>query len=221
MNETRTSPPPSANLAGHPYVLLVEDDFEDEVMALRILKKYHIANHVDMVRDGDEAIRLLKARLETPVSAGRSPSDSVPMPAKVRGLESPGAGLLPAAEPVPRPTDHLLHGLTAKPGENGAASSATHPVRHGRMAGRAPELVILDYGSSRLAALNAIQSMRAIPGMQKVPVAVCCRTADEERIIRDCALARVSTLSKPFGFFKLLECIQKMDMHWFVFSEKP
>lgn len=221
MNETRASTPPSPSLAGHPYVLLVEDDFEDEVMALRILKKYHIANHVDMVRDGEEAIRLLKSRLETPVSSGRITSDSIPMPAKMRGADSPGAGVLPASEPVPRSTDHLLHELTVRPGENGSSSSATLPVRNGRMAGRAPELVILDYGSSRLAALNAIQSMRAIPGMQKVPVAVCCRTAEEERIIRDCALPRVSTLSKPFGFFKLLECIQKMDMHWFVFSEKP
>lgn len=220
MNETRTSPGPSANIAGHPYVLLVEDDFEDEVMALRILKKYHIANHVDMVRDGDEAIRLLRSRLETPFSAGRAQSDTIPMPARVRGLESAGSGLLPVGEPAPRAADQRFLESAGRPGEAGS-SSAAQPFRNGRMAGRAPELVILDYGSSRLAALNAIQSMRAIPGMQKVPVAVCCRTAEEERIIRDCALPRVSTLSKPFGFFKLLECIQKMDMHWFVFSEKP
>jgi CheY-like chemotaxis protein len=220
MNEARTSPAPSANIAGHPYVLLVEDDFEDEVMALRILKKYHIANHVDMVRDGEEAIRLLKARLETPVSTGRAQSDAMPMPAKVRGLEPAGAGLLPAADPSLRPSDQRFPESAGRPGEAGS-STAAQPYRNGRMAGRAPELVILDYGSSRLAALNAIQTMRAIPGMQKVPVAVCCRTAEEERIIRDCALPRVSTLSKPFGFFKLLECIQKMDMHWFVFSEKP
>jgi hypothetical protein len=57
--------------------------------------------------------------------------------------------------------------------------------------------------------------------MQNVPVAVCCRTADEEQLIRNAALPRVSCLSKPIGFFKLLECIQKMDMHWFVFAEKP
>jgi hypothetical protein len=28
-------------------------------------------------------------------------------------------------------------------------------------------------------------------------------------------------MSKPPGFFKLLECIQKLEMHWFVFGDRP
>jgi hypothetical protein len=27
-------------------------------------------------------------------------------------------------------------------------------------------------------------------------------------------------MSKPAGFFKLLECIQKLEMRWFVFASK-
>jgi len=40
-------------------ILLVEDNADDEALALRALKKYNVANRVDVVRDGVEAIEYL------------------------------------------------------------------------------------------------------------------------------------------------------------------
>jgi CheY-like chemotaxis protein len=37
-------------------ILLVEDNPDDEALTLRALKKHHVANHVEVVRDGVEAL---------------------------------------------------------------------------------------------------------------------------------------------------------------------
>ena len=41
------------------YILLVEDDPDDEALTLRALKKHHLANEVIVARDGAEAIEYL------------------------------------------------------------------------------------------------------------------------------------------------------------------
>jgi hypothetical protein len=40
-------------------ILLVEDNHQDEMLTLRALKKVNLANHVDVVRDGQQAIDYL------------------------------------------------------------------------------------------------------------------------------------------------------------------
>ena len=40
-------------------ILLVEDDPADELLILRVLEKHHIANKVQVVRDGQEALDFL------------------------------------------------------------------------------------------------------------------------------------------------------------------
>jgi CheY-like chemotaxis protein len=40
-------------------ILLVEDDPADEMLILRVMEKSHIANRVDVVRDGQEALDYL------------------------------------------------------------------------------------------------------------------------------------------------------------------
>jgi len=71
-------------------ILLVEDNPDDEVLTLRALKQANILNHVDVVRDGAEALEYLFA---TGVHAGR---DALELPQvvlldlklpKVDGLE--------------------------------------------------------------------------------------------------------------------------------------
>ena len=85
----------------------------------------------------------------------------------------------------------------------------------------APQMVLLSYTQPRTPALEIVRQVRTLPGMEKVPIALCCRSPEEERAARESGLARTCPLSKPMGFFKLLECIQKMEMHWLVFAEKP
>lgn len=87
--------------------------------------------------------------------------------------------------------------------------------------GAPPQLVLLSATQTRLPALEVVRRMRTLPGMERIPVALCCSSPEEEKAARESGLPRLCPLSKPIGFFKLLECIQKMEMHWLVFAEKP
>jgi two-component system response regulator len=53
-------------------ILLVEDNADDEALTLRALDKAKVANHVDVVRDGAEALDYLFATGE---HAARDPND--------------------------------------------------------------------------------------------------------------------------------------------------
>lgn len=43
-------------------ILLVEDNPDDEILTLRALNKHHLANHIDVVRDGAEALDYIFCR---------------------------------------------------------------------------------------------------------------------------------------------------------------
>ncbi len=53
-------------------ILLVEDNPQDELLVLRVLRKSHLANVIDVVRDGQQALDYLFASGEF---AGRSASN--------------------------------------------------------------------------------------------------------------------------------------------------
>jgi two-component system response regulator len=53
-------------------ILLVEDNADDEALTLRALNKHKIANRIDVVRDGAEALDYL---FGTGTHAGRDPHD--------------------------------------------------------------------------------------------------------------------------------------------------
>lgn len=133
-----------------PGILLIEDEYDDATLTVRVLKKYRIANHIETVRDGEEAMRLLRT---------------------------------------------------------GFSDSA--------------ELVLLDYSQPTMPAMEVAIRIRSLPGMDKVPLILCCKTPDEENQVKQWGMRRVACMSKPAGFFKLLECIQKLEMHWHVFGSKP
>ncbi|MDB5106295.1 MAG: Response regulator receiver protein [Fibrobacteres bacterium] len=136
--------------ASDPGILLIEDDYDDATQMARILKKYRIANHVETVADGQEALRLL------------------------------GSGFAARAE-----------------------------------------LILLDYSLPGMTSMEAAIRMRSLPGLDMVPIILCCGSPEEEHQVKQWAMKRVATMSKPAGFFKLLECIQKLEMHWQVFGSKP
>jgi two-component system response regulator len=58
-------------------LLLVEDNPDDEALILRALKKHNIANRIDVVRDGAEALDLLLAK------GGHADCDPYALPAVV------------------------------------------------------------------------------------------------------------------------------------------
>ncbi|MBF0142488.1 MAG: response regulator [Magnetococcales bacterium] len=44
-----------------PFILLVEDNNKDEILTLRALSKHRVANRIEVVRDGQEALDFLFA----------------------------------------------------------------------------------------------------------------------------------------------------------------
>jgi CheY-like chemotaxis protein len=83
------------------------------------------------------------------------------------------------------------------------------------------QLLLMDYASPGMPALEIVVRVRALPGLDRLPIIVACASPEEEREVRAWSLRRTACMSKPAGFFKLLECIQKLEMHWWVFGEKP
>lgn len=65
---------PSGLQKSQPTILLVEDDTNDEALALRILAKYHIWNEVVVARDGSDAWNYIAG---TGPYEGRSASDDL------------------------------------------------------------------------------------------------------------------------------------------------
>lgn len=83
------------------------------------------------------------------------------------------------------------------------------------------QMALVDYNAPGMPALEAIVRMRGLPGLDQMPVIVCCGSPEEERLVREWNTRRVASMSKPVGFFKLLECIQRLEMHWYVFGSRP
>ncbi len=53
-------------MAEHPVILLVEDNIDDEVLALRALRKHQVRSQVVVARDGQEAIDYLSGEQSPP-----------------------------------------------------------------------------------------------------------------------------------------------------------
>ena len=83
------------------------------------------------------------------------------------------------------------------------------------------QLCLLDHTLPGMPALEAALRIRSLPGLDQLPIIVCCGTPEEEKQVKSWGMKRLACMSKPAGFFKLLECIQRLEMYWFVFGAKP
>ncbi len=83
------------------------------------------------------------------------------------------------------------------------------------------QLLILDHALPGMPALETVARARAMRGLGELPVIVLCGPPEDERQVRAWGLPRTVCMSKPAGFFKLLECIQKLEMRWWVFAATP
>ncbi|MEO6097517.1 MAG: hypothetical protein ABIW76_18435 [Fibrobacteria bacterium] len=83
------------------------------------------------------------------------------------------------------------------------------------------ELILMNYRLNGKPAMEAVIRIRGLPGLEQVPVIVSCATPEDQNQVKQWGIARVASISKPAGFFKLLEGIQKLEMHWQVFGSKP
>lgn len=141
----------------NPVILMVEDDGNDEALALRVLTKYRIWNQVEVARDGAEAWDYLSG---TGKYAGRDPR-------------------------------------------------------------QVPQLILLDSTLPKLGAVELVHRIRSTPTFRRIPLVILTPTKEEEDTIRRQNLEGTFPISKPFGFFKLLEALQKLGVYWIVLSEPP
>jgi DNA-binding response OmpR family regulator len=78
-----------------------------------------------------------------------------------------------------------------------------------------PELIILSMGGS--AGSNRILAVESrIGSLKEIPLIIVANHREEEDSIRKLNLPNVSCFTKPTGFFKLLESMQKLGMRWIV-----
>lgn len=81
-----------------------------------------------------------------------------------------------------------------------------------------PELIILSFGHPAQLEL-ALASRKGC--LEKVPLVVLTESREAEEALRALSLPRTHCLGKPLGFFKLLEAMQKLGMHWIVLRSPP
>jgi hypothetical protein len=78
-----------------------------------------------------------------------------------------------------------------------------------------PELIILSlWKSSGLNPGFANESRRG--NLKGIPLVVVAESRQEEEEIKKLGLFRTACISRPIGFFKLLEALQKLHMRWIV-----
>jgi DNA-binding response OmpR family regulator len=89
---------------------------------------------------------------------------------------------------------------------NEASASAAETV---------PELII--YSLREAGRLNLSPVMESRRGtLGSVPLIIVVESRDEEEEIRRFQFANTTFVSRPVGFFKLLEAMQKLEMRWMV-----
>lgn len=78
-----------------------------------------------------------------------------------------------------------------------------------------PELIILNMGGQE--GSNRILGIESRMGsLKKVPLIIIASNREEEESIRTLNIPNCACFSRPVGFFKLLEAMQKLGMRWIV-----
>ncbi len=82
-----------------------------------------------------------------------------------------------------------------------------------------PELIIYGLRNSGKLDLTPVQESRrgALVG---IPLIIVVESPSEEEEIKRLQLPNTAFVSRPVGFFKLLEAMQKMEMRWIVLKPK-
>jgi DNA-binding response OmpR family regulator len=82
-----------------------------------------------------------------------------------------------------------------------------------------PELIIFGLQSPVQSSLALLTESRRGP-LAEIPLIIALDSRDEEAEIRKLNLPLSACISRPIGFFKLLEAMQKLQMRWIVLRPK-
>lgn len=78
-----------------------------------------------------------------------------------------------------------------------------------------PELIILGLRESGRLSLGLVMQSR-VGVLGGIPLIVVAESREEEQEIRRVSPLLTASISRPIGFFKLLEAMQKLGMRWVV-----
>ena len=78
-----------------------------------------------------------------------------------------------------------------------------------------PELIIMNLrDAGRINLSMAVESRRGV--LSSIPLIMVVESRGEEEEIRNLSLPLTTCITRPIGFFKLLEGMQKLGMRWIV-----
>lgn len=84
-----------------------------------------------------------------------------------------------------------------------------------------PGLILLDLKMPRLSGLEALERIKAQPGLARIPVVILTTSGADEDITRSYDLRASSFIRKPVTFDGLIEAIRSLEHYWFEIVELP
>jgi len=84
-----------------------------------------------------------------------------------------------------------------------------------------PGLILLDLNMPRKSGREALQEIKADPGLHTIPVVVLTTSKAEQDILRSYDLGAAGYISKPATFEELIEVIKVLGRYWFEIVELP
>jgi CheY-like chemotaxis protein len=84
-----------------------------------------------------------------------------------------------------------------------------------------PGVLLLDLNMPRKNGQEALEEIRANPGLCSLPVVVLTTSEDEIDILRSYQLGANSYITKPVTFEALVEVIRSLGNYWFTIVELP
>ena len=84
-----------------------------------------------------------------------------------------------------------------------------------------PGLILLDLNMPKKDGLEALQEIKAQPGLRSIPIVVLTTSKAEEDILRSYDLGVNSFIVKPVAFESLVEVMKALGQYWFEIVELP
>jgi hypothetical protein len=81
-----------------------------------------------------------------------------------------------------------------------------------------PEFMMVSIGPGAAKLLNLLHQMLDTEPFSEIPVIVLMDTAEESESLKALGFKKVFSMVRPVGYFKLLEALQKLEMHWLIFK---
>lgn len=84
-----------------------------------------------------------------------------------------------------------------------------------------PSLILLDLNMPRMDGREALQHIKADPGLRSIPVVILTTSKEEEDMIRGYDLGAASYITKPVNFEGLVDLMRAIGRYWIEFVELP